>query len=415
MTNLAIESALLNIMSKRQNYEEYIQYVDMKGVFKDTALILKDYGEYYKLYPNHSSIDLGLFATHFFQEWHTKLDDTEKNYYKESVFKAVAVECSDNKKVVSGLLKKQMQRELENSKSVDNAQHIFSEYEQKINSLYGDELHTQMYWVGDIDFSPLDKSGGIPHCIKNLQEALGGMVRGEFVLVTADNNVGKSAMCVAQAATAIYDNNKYKIKNPVLYFTSEDTPPTVFLRIVSHLMQENFEDLAKVTAESGVSPSHDFEAAYGKKALAIIDMSGITNVAQIEKKIRELNPSLVVIDIIDTLAPDEDTQNLKKLYDNLRRLANTYCPIYGSTQSGQTEYYSKKVGRFVAKRYLTLKDLYGSKSGKGGAATVVIGIGKDLDNQLMRYISVAKNKRGKPTSFACELNTQTNTFKPLAW
>ncbi len=138
--------------------------------------------------------------------------------------------------------------------------------------------------------------------------------------------------------------------------------------------------------------------------------------AYVKSKISKYNPALVIIDITDVLAPEEDVMNLKKIYDGLRLLSGAYCPIIGTTQSGDTSWKDKQTGETKTKKWLGDKALYGSKAGKGGAADTIITIGKDDNpNSLLRYISTPKKKRGTMVTVTCELIPEYSLYKEVSW
>jgi len=144
----------------------------------------------------------------------------------------------------------------------------------------------------------------------------------------------------------------------------------------------------------------------------VFQLSG-NNIAYVKSKMQQYNPSLVIIDIVDSLAPEESPGLLKKLYDTIRQMSNTFCPIIGTTQSGDMSYFNKDTGAKEYRKWLDTKDVYGSKQ-KAGAADTLIGIGQDPDSDL-RYISVPKKKRGDPVKITCELVGIYSHFQEIEW
>jgi hypothetical protein len=130
--------------------------------------------------------------------------------------------------------------------------------------------------------------------------------------------------------------------------------------------------------------------------------------------VRKYNPCLVIIDICDRLAPEGDVQALKTLYDDMRVLSGSTCPIIGTSQSGDTSFLDSK-GQQHNQKWLGGAQTYGSKTGKPGAADTVITIGKEDEESMLRFISTPKKKRGEPVKITCELIPKYSYFRELSF
>lgn len=414
--DVAIESSLLNIMANKNNYELYIHLIDYKKLLSNTSIILKDYDKYYTLYPEHNAVDWGLFYTQFVQNWHTNEDEQEITYYRDYVFPAIqTIEVDNSDKCIIGLLKKCMAEEaLKHLDDLIKLREILDKYEEKINGIQNVQ-NKEDVTAETVDLSALDKSNGIPHFLPSFQAGLGGITIGDFIVVPGDVNTGKTAWAICQVSETL----RWKLNNPeagpVLFLTSEDTEGTVFARVWSNLYADSLVDGFEQVCLDRHKVQQTFIDEHGKDSLIVVHMSNIENIKEVKKRIVEYKPCLMVTDIADKLAPDEDAQNLKRLYDQLRLLSTMHCPILATTQAGVTEYFDKEDMEQKARKWLTLKDLYGSKTGKAGAATIVIGIGKDMRNKNIRYINTAKKKRGKNVQLECEFIEKYSMYKELAW
>src|ERR1700748_1848074 len=85
-----LEASLLNVMSHRDNYEKYIEHIDLKRVLPNTSILLKDYKKYFDIYKDQKAINFGDFFTHFSQNWHTRdLEAHDIDYYRDYVFPTI--------------------------------------------------------------------------------------------------------------------------------------------------------------------------------------------------------------------------------------------------------------------------------------------------------------------------------------
>lgn len=417
--DIILESALLSTMSRKQNFTVYANSVDHKRLLPATSLLLIDYKKYFDLFPEHEIIDFGQFQTQFTQNWHNKdLDLLDIEYYRDYVFPAISkMEAVDNDQCLLGLMHKQTAEELSEVATtkfdVTLLRDILDKYEQK-QQLIIRTNDADVYTMENVDFNVLDKAEGIPYFLPSLQAGLGSLVKGQFVVVSADYGTGKTAFVLSQVVHAFRHIAKRQDSGPILYFNSEGTEADVFGRFLSNLYSKHvpggFEEV--VTRREEIRGRFLKNYSADKFMVFQISTGGLN---YIRAKMQQYKPSLVVIDITDVLAPEEDVMNLKKVYDGLRLMSGAFCPIIGTTQSGDTSYYDKEKNEVKTRKWLGDKALYGSKSGKGGAADTIITIGKDDNNPKLRYISTPKKKRGTMTNIIAELEDQYSLYKEITF
>lgn len=418
--DVRLESSLLKALSIRKNFETFGEFVDFKRLLPNTIVLLKDYKKYFKSFI-HEEINWGTFITEFAQNWHSRdLDEDDIVYYRDIVIPMIdKVEVEDINNVLVGLLNRdyinRFVLSLNNGIQESKVQDILDSYIQA-KAKYVKEVDEEAFSIDKIDFSILDKEKGIPWFLPSIQAGLGSLVQGQFVVVAADYGVGKSAFVISQAVNAFKHLHRNKINRPILYFNSEGTQADVFTRFLSGLysnhisggFEEVFKQIDKVRSK--------FTETFNINNFLVFQITQ-GDMSKIRQKIDMYNPSVVIIDIADVLAKDEDVQSLKKLFDGLRLLSAQSCPIIATTQSGNTsyQYFDKENQEMVTKhrRWLSEKDLYGSKAGKGGAADTIITIGKDDTMKNIRYVHTPKKKRGSIVSVTCELLEEFSLYKEI--
>ncbi len=418
--DIRLESSLLKAMSKRKNFDTFAEFIDVKRLLPNTSLLLKDYKKYFEAF-DHECIHWGTFTTEFAQHWHSRdLDEDDIVYYRDTVIPLIdKVDDQDVKGVLVGLLDRDYQTRITSllESGIDGAklQETLDEY-NRAKSKYVTEADEEAFSIDKVDFSILDKENGIPWFLPSLQKGLGSLVQGQFVVVAADYGVGKSAFVISQLAHTLKYLRVKQDNRPVLYFNSEGTQADVFTRTLSNLYKDKvhggFEDVLKQVDKV----SSDFIEKFNKDTFLVFQIQQ-GDMSKIKQKIDMYKPAVVIIDIMDVLAKEEDVQHLKKLYDGLRLLSAQSCPIIGTTQSGNTsyQYCDKESQEMVTKhrRWLSEKDLYGSKAGKGGAADTIITIGKDDDMPHVRYVHTPKKKRGEVVSTTCEIVEKFSLYKEM--
>ena len=416
-----LESGILGCLSHRENWDLYSTYADNKRLLPNTVVLLQDYKKYFETYKDHESIDWGVFYTAFSQVWHEKdLEDQEIDYYKTYVFPAI--QAADSTAVNECLLKLIERSTLQTLKDIegldpDRIADVLADFESKKLALGGEEKKEE---EGDnifsLDFSVLDKSKGIPLFLPSLQASLGSLVLGQFIVVAADIGTGKSAFVISQLVHTFKHLYKTEDVRPVLYFNSEGTSADVMDRFFSNLYHkqypDGFEEIHLKQGEVFKRFTEGFPDQAGN--LWVFPISKVGTFQAIKRKIKQYKPALVIIDIVDKLADEEDAQSLKKLYDNLRVLSADMCPIIGTSQAGNQEYFDKENNQLKNRKWLSDKALYGAKQ-KGGAADTMIMLGKDDNDPNIRYIAVTKNKRGQPIKVTCNLLSKFSRYQELDW
>ncbi len=396
-------------MSKRKNFDTFAEFIDVKRLLPNTSLLLKDYKKYFDSFAEHSEIDWGTFTTEFAQHWHSRdLDEDDIVYYRDTVIPLIdKVDDQDVKGVLVGLL--------DSGVDGEKLQEALDDY-NRAKSKYVTETDEEAFSIDKVDFSILDKENGIPWFLPSLQKGLGSLVQGQFVVVAADYGVGKSAFVISQAVEAFKHLQRKQLTKPILYFNSEGTQADVFTRFLSNLYSKHIPGGFEETFNRIEEVREKFVNTFNANNFLVFQIQQ-GDMSKIKQKIDMYKPSVVIIDIMDVLAKEEDVQHLKKLYDGLRLLSAQSCPIIGTTQSGNTsyQYFDKENQEMVTKhrRWLSEKDLYGSKAGKGGAADTIITIGKDDDMKHVRYVHTPKKKRGEVVSTTCEIVEKFSLYKEM--
>ncbi len=420
--DIVLETALLKTMSNRHNFTNYVNSVDKKRLLPATSLLLTDYEKYFILFPEHETIDFGQFQTQFTQNWHNNdLDQLDIEYYRDYVFPLITTNSSnyiDSKTdhCLLGLMHKQTTEELlevaKNDFNVIKLRQILDNYEQKQQLILLDN-DKDAITVENVDLDVLDKTNGIPYFLPSLQMSLGGLIPGQFVVISADSNTGKSAFVVSQAVHAFKHFKNHPERGPILYFNSEGTPGDIFGRFWSNLYRKQIPEGIEEIALCREEIRNQFKELENSNKFMVFQI-GFNSINYIRTKLQKYKPSLVIIDMLDTLATVEDPITLKKLYDSIRLLSLESCPIIGTTQSGNTTWFDKESGQEKSKKFLTDKDVLGCKA-KSASAETVITIGKNSDNPNIRYISTPKKKRGKMINITCTIIEKYSRYEEITF
>lgn len=410
--DISLEASLLNALAIKKNYDQFVDVLEPKRLIPITALLLKDYKKYFDKF--NTDIDWSLFYTEFC-EWHRKdLDEHDLAYYRETVFPLIS--NSQNENVYISLLDRQAAKDIE---TIINGGFNSEEISEVVKNLqtqkaaYTKEIDADIFCLSSVDVSLLDTTNGLTWCLPSIQAGLNSLMPGQFIVVAADSDVGKSAFCITQAVHVFKQLHKMQqLDRPILYCTSEDTKEDLTCRFLANLYQDQYLGFEDVIINFERIREH-YVANYNDGVFIGISIRGPSDLHRIKQKICKYNPSLIIIDMLDKLSNSDNIQDLTKLYQEIRGIANDGYPIIGTSQTGNTTYQDPETKEYKHRRWLSDKDLAGSKSGKQGAAYCIISIGKDDEMTNIRYLQTTKKKRGKHVQVTCQLDDIYSCYKEL--
>jgi|TARA_R100000030_G_scaffold99627_1_gene90939 replicative DNA helicase len=237
-----------------------------------------------------------------------------------------------------------------------------------------------------------DFTFGIP----TLEENLRGMNRGDFGIIFARPEVGKTSFCAY--LTAHYLACGFKVH----YWANEELAKKVKLRIIT-----SYFNVDKATLKSNKTKYLEEYKNIIDKNLVVVDSVG-TKVEEIVNFTALNKPDVIFIDQMDKVKIDglfsRGDEKLKELYVAGRELAKrNNCLVWAISQASY-EAHQKEV--------IDYSMLDNSRTGKAGEADVIVGIGKNLgieDNT--RWLTVSKNKiNGWHGTVHASLNIATGKY-----
>ena len=84
--SVTVEVALLKALAIQEHYQNYINYVNFDRLLPETQVLLRSYEEYYKLYPEHVTVNFDTFMTQFCVNWHAQdMHQDDVNFYRAAI------------------------------------------------------------------------------------------------------------------------------------------------------------------------------------------------------------------------------------------------------------------------------------------------------------------------------------------
>jgi replicative DNA helicase len=231
-------------------------------------------------------------------------------------------------------------------------------------------------------------SSGYEWRLDALNRSLGPLRTGNFVIVAARVEVGKTTFLASEVS---YLAQQLPADRPVVWINNEEESSVVFFRIV----QATLGVESKVIIADSKAAMDSYTVMMGGNKDKIRVTKDTNNMRDLETLFKEVNPGLIVFDQLDKVdgVKGDEPEHLKlgKLYKWARELARTYGPVIAASQlsAGAVELKDPP--------FIGLDALRGSKTDKPGEADVVITIGKykepkSPEEEMIRTINVPKNK-----------------------
>lgn len=386
---------LLKVLTDRSNYESYIDLVNVHILESEMRKIILALRDYYQETENNS-VDLNTFKTWFIQGKYPNLSTEEREIYETIINRAQEVPTEDVEIVVRSFLERTVSQKLieicDNKFDIEKLQSALEQYERDISRVLPDDKDMIENDLTTI-LESTKRGEGLEWRLDCLNNAIGPLNRGKFIIVAAYVDVGKTSFAISEAthmARQMHMGN-------VLWLNNEEDDYRVLRKIWKSTLGCGDHMLS---SHPDKCESEFRNRMHGD--LNRIKMINIRNKSfrEIKKLFDKYKPSLCVIDQVDKIANGKfkafsDHDRLKNLYGEVRGLANEYCPIIAISQADVTTVkLDKETGDIDYQLYPHHRQLDGSKVGKPGEADAIIMIGRRSDSPNTRGLHVSKNKFG---------------------
>lgn len=240
---------------------------------------------------------------------------------------------------------------------------------------------------------------GLRWRLDSLNKSVGSLRKGNFVVIFARPESGKTAFVVDQAA--FMASQLTEESGPVLFFNNEEMGEAVKGRLYQAALGCTINHLRKAPDRAQEAYR---EATKGK--IRLLDSASIHK-RQVEEICEREKPSLIIFDQIDKIKgfkADREDLALGAIYQWAREMAKTYCPVIGVCQADASA---------EGQKWLNMDNMANSKTAKAAEADAIIGIGKthDAGFELIRFLNLPKNKLGRDAD--CEQSLRHGKFEVI--
>ena len=212
-----------------------------------------------------------------------------------------------------------------------------------------------------------------------IQEEVPGLDRGNFGILFARPEVGKTTFCCFLAASYIRQGQK------VVYWANEEPADRIKLRIIQSFFEVTDEEMRQQRAS--LAERYLTEVA---PYLRVMDSVG-TSVEEADEYAKLNKPDVMFMDQLDKFRIkgefNRQDERLKAIYVYAREIAKRNKMLVWAVSQASYEAHDRQ--------FIDYSMLDNSRTGKAGEADIIIGIGKTGSSEVendVRHICVSKNK-----------------------
>jgi replicative DNA helicase len=413
---MSLDITALRLLKYRERYDRLARSVPKKALQPMTAELLDDFGVYFREFPDAKKIDHGPFMMWIRGFRHPNLKEDATALHDAIMSKVVddvapeieaglmaRLVAADTAQRVTALLEKWNAGE-----EVDlyaelrrNVEHFETQVDRKVKN------PQVLDPIEDLLKAEADDTGlhwRLPCLNRNIKPARGG----DFYIVAARPDRGKTSFCASELTyMAAQVDTVYPGENrSILWFNNEGPGKQIVLRNFQAALNATTEDLAKYSVTPCSSPElvgkyktlvrEKYAHVLGGRpgVLRVFDIHGMWN-HEIEDIIKAYNPAVVLFDMIDNIKFGGEAANNGQRTDQLLEAMYQWARLQAVKHDFVGIATSQLSADADGSPYPTLPQLKDSKTGKQGAADVIITLGCVNDPVLAssRYIGTTKNKR----------------------
>jgi replicative DNA helicase len=380
---------LLVVTSNKDNYNRFKEHVKKHNVSPITLEIFNVLGEYWDNYPTRTEINYSEFRTFFSIVKGRKLKDPSSY---EVAFDNLNDALAKPSPIVKDLLAKLIETDYATQiydvclkigtgmgGELESIEPMLNAYKKEIGTSVEKEdvfVNPSLSYISEVV-----ATGGLNWRLKELNVALGPLRKGDFIIIAARPETGKTTFTASEAS---YMLTQLQPDEHVIWINNEEASNKVMMRVIQAYHGVTTGDLLGNAAHY----EDEFISNGGKRFLVLDDDSGIKSAHKIARLFKEYKPGLIIFDQLDKVhgfKQDREDLRIGQLYEWARDVAKEYCPVIAISQVD---------GTGEGEKWIQMNQLRGSKTDKIGEADAIITIGKSNEPgmDLQRYIHVPKNK-----------------------
>lgn len=403
-SNIDLGDMMLMEMKYRDKYIKYSPILKSPLLNKGTTIFpyarIIDFGRWFNDNPDAEKIDRNSFAlwtklTHREGDGGASNDDWVLNEDLDIAEKDLPIELQESlsDKITIEVKNLELQTLLKQYNE-GNVQDLFQELRHITDTFEGELRKRDVIEYTRVSIEELleeeRNQDGLKWRLKCLNESTRPLRPGDFIILAARPDAGKTSFLCSEITFIAKQIQEHQ---SVLWINNEGPRKRIIGRSWQAALNASMQELEELNIQNKLYSMYDEEVG-GEDKIKIYDAHELNSI-EIENLIKRDKPGVVVFDMIDNikfmganhLGGQRTDQLLETMYQWARLIGVKYnCVVIATSQvSADGE----------GMRFPNQSMLKDSKTGKQGAADVIIILGKDNEVDNLRFISIPKNKLAK--------------------
>lgn len=395
---MALDMTLLRVLKRRQDYENLHRLIPDRVLDPATESIIKDYGTWFKENAAAQVIDFDSFGL-WLKLSHPSLADEKLALINAQLKRARSdVEPDVRAGIVERLVAAQTAKQLEDLvTSFDGGEDIqFGQNLRAIIDRYEERVARQVktpFVTVDIDdlLDEEENDDGIKWRLGVLNEYMRPLRPGDFGCVAMRPGGGKTSFFTSEIT---FMAPQCPDGRGVFWFNNEGPGRRIVGRCWQSALGMTFEEIGALRAKSKMAHKQAYASAIGgSDRIKVLDVHDAFS-GEIEDIIREHNPYIIVLDMVDNIRFGGELANGGQRTDQVLEAMYQWARVLGVKHDCIVLCTSQLSGDAEGLTRPGLSMLKDSKTGKQGALDFLIAIGKSNDPLLAksRFINIPKTK-----------------------
>lgn len=397
MSVSSLDITLLRFLKHKDKHDLYMRGVPLDGLEKTTAIVLTEYGKFFKDNPGATVAMPEDFWPYF------KLKYTKMKPEGEALIKAMLQNAGEEVPldVQDGLAKRLA--ELRAALEVTSALELYNLGEEVdlVGTLRAITERTQP-GVSDLPIvndaiedllKEEEDDRGLHWPLDCLNESMRPLRSGDFGALCARVDTGKTTALVHVAThMAPQLEEYYGERRPVVWLNNEGPGRRIKQRAYQSALNATVQELVQWSNDGSIRQRY-LAAMGGWESLVIVDVHD-KPLSFLEDVVRRLRPGLVITDMLDVVPYDGTASNggsrTDQLLEAMYQRGRLWPVLYDTIHIAASQLSAEADGEIYPK----LSTMANSRTGKPGACDFVIMQGASQDEAMAgtRWISLPKNK-----------------------
>jgi replicative DNA helicase len=409
---MSLDITALRLLKYRERYERLSRAVPKKALHPTTAALLDDFGVWFREFELAQRVEHGPFLTWFRGFRHPKMQDADFSVYEQIVAASMQdvpaeVEAGLMERLVAADAAANVTALLEKWNAGDEVD-LYQELRNNLDK-FEQQLARKVKTSQVLDpiedlLKAEENDEGLHWRLRCLNAHIKPLRPGDFAIIAARPDKGKTTFCASELThmAAQMDTMFPGEGRSVLWFNNEGPGNRIVTRNFQAALGATTEELVQLANTPSDDPKfktkvrEEYAKALGGRmgALRIFDIHDMWN-HEVEDIMKQYSPGLVLFDMVDNIKFGGETSNNGQRTDQLLEAMYQWARLMGVKHNCAVLATSQISADGDGVSYPTLPQLKDSKTGKQGAADVIITLGalNDPVLEMARYIGTTKNKR----------------------